>query len=112
MSCEGIWKIEMLGPYGWETVSTAILDNGRFFAASAEHYSIGHYEEDSDTIKVFTRVTQHGKSRAIFGGERKEFDVRMEGAVKSESVILGKVYPSDNDSLDVHLHLTRLQDLD
>jgi hypothetical protein len=101
----------MPGPYGWETVSTAILENGRFFGASAEHYSIGRYEEDGDTIIVFTRLTQHGRSRTIFGVGSEVADVRMEGAARSESDIAGEAYPSEGESFDLNLRLTRPGDL-
>ena len=44
MSVEGIWKVEAMGPYGWEKVATAFLRAGRYLAASVEHYSTGAYE--------------------------------------------------------------------
>ena len=50
MSVEGVWKIEMLGPYGWEAVSTAFVENGRYLGASQDHYTIGHYEVWTETI--------------------------------------------------------------
>ena len=111
MSFDGVWKVEMHGPYGWEAVSTAILENGRFFGASAEHYSIGRYEEDGNAIKVFTRLTQLGRSRTIFGVGSEVIDVRMEGAAKSESDIAGKAYPSEGGSFDLNLRLIRLGDV-
>ena len=111
MSFEGIWKVEMHGPYDWEPVSTAIMENGRFFGASADHYSIGHYEEDGDSIKVTTTITQHGESRTIFGVQREVFDARMEATVNNAGEITGKAYSSDSDSFNVNLRLTRLGDL-
>ena len=111
MSFEGIWKVEMLGPYGWEAVSTAILENGRFFGASADHYSVGRYEEDGDTIKVFIKLTQHGRSRTIFAAPREVIDARLEGAANSAGEIVGKAYPSEGGSFDLNLRLIRLGDL-
>lgn len=43
MSVNGIWKVEMLGPYGWESVSTAFLEDGKYRAASEDHYTVGNY---------------------------------------------------------------------
>ena len=37
MSLNGIWKIEMLGPDGWESVSAAFLEDGNYRAASENH---------------------------------------------------------------------------
>jgi len=112
MSFDGAWKVEMLGPYGWETVSTAFLENGRMLGASADHYSIGRYEEDGDTIKVSSRLTQHGRSRTIFGAPREVVDVRLEGTANSAGEIVGKAYPSEGGSFDLNLRLIRLGDLD
>ena len=63
MNIEGAWKVEMLGPYGWEKVSTAFLQGGRYLAAGADHHSVGSYEDADDTLKVNVRVMQHGESR-------------------------------------------------
>jgi len=30
MSCEGIWEVEMRGPYGWERIATAFMRNGEY----------------------------------------------------------------------------------
>ena len=52
MSVEGVWKIEILGPYGWEAVSTAFVENNRYLGASQDHYTVGHYEVEGNTIQV------------------------------------------------------------
>ena len=44
MSVEGVWKVEVMGPHGWERIATALLKDGRYFGASADHYSTGSYE--------------------------------------------------------------------
>ena len=112
MGFEGIWKVEMLGPYGWENISTAFMVNGRYYGASAEHHSIGNYEEDGDAIKVSTKIVQHGKKRTIFGIENAEsIDIRLEGAMDSEGRISGKSYPSGDDSFFINVRMTRLGDL-
>ena len=112
MSLEGVWKVEMLGPYGWENVSTAFMVNGRYYGASAEHYSSGRYEQDGDTIKVLTTITQHGKKRTLFGMENVEtLDMRIEGSMDSDGRIAGKVYATNDDSFHIHVRFTRLGDL-
>ena len=44
MSMNGIWKVEMLGPYGWESMSTAFLEDGRYLSSSQDHYAVGKYK--------------------------------------------------------------------
>ena len=60
MNVEGIWKVEVLGSYGWEALSTAFIENGRYLSASQDHYTIGHYEVDGDRIKVVAKIHTHG----------------------------------------------------
>jgi hypothetical protein len=112
MNIEGAWKVEMLGPYGWEKVSTAFLQGGRYLAAGADHHSVGSYEDADDTLKVNVRVMQHGESRTIFGETKPMMDLRMVGEIGQGDSVLGKVYPSDNDEFDVRFRMTRLGDID
>ena len=111
MSFEGVWKVEMLGPYGWENLSTAFLEDGRMLGASANHYSIGRYEANGDTINVSTRITQYGEKRTVFGVQRDVFDVRMEVEVNSTGELAGLAYPADNDNFHVNVRRTRLGDM-
>ena len=41
---DGIYKVELLGPYGWERFSTAFIQDGEFRSASAEHFTAGNYQ--------------------------------------------------------------------
>ncbi len=61
MSVDGIWKIEFLQSYGWEAVSTAFLENGRYLAASQDHYTIGRYEVSENNIKIVATIYLHGE---------------------------------------------------
>ena len=67
MGFEGVWKVEMKCPFGWGALETAFLNNGRYLAASADHYSAGSYEVDGDTFTADIQVVQYGKIRKIFG---------------------------------------------
>jgi len=112
MSVEGIWKVEMLSPYGWEQVATAFLRKGRYHAASADHYSIGSYKEGSGALKVEARITQHGKIRTVFGSKKKHVDIQLEGRIKKADEIVGTARPSGGEKFDVSMRLTRLGSLD
>ena len=49
---EGVYKVEMLGPYGWENFSTAFLHDGEFRSASAKHFTDGTYRVDGEKFRV------------------------------------------------------------
>ena len=108
MSVEGVWKVEMLGPYGWETISTAFLKDGRYLAAGADHYTSGSYKEKDDTFKVKALLTQHGKARTIFGGKKKHVDLCVEGRIKKSGKISAVAHPCDDAKFTVRLRLIQL----
>jgi hypothetical protein len=60
---DGIWKVEILGPYGWEAVSTSFLENGRYLGASQDHYTIGQYEVSGDSIRVEAVMYPHSEAQ-------------------------------------------------
>jgi len=37
MSVNGIWKAEIFGPYGWEPMATAFLEDGIYKASGRNH---------------------------------------------------------------------------
>lgn len=112
MSVEGIWKVEMMGPYEWEKLSTAILQNGRYFAASADHYSVGSYEVDGEAFAMDLQVNQHGKLRTFFGEKEKQLSVRFEAKIKKNDKIVGKTIRPGRKKYDLKVRLVRLNDLD
>ena len=68
MSVEGIWKVEMLGPYGWENVSTAFLEDGRYLAASQDHYVTGSYEVNGNRVRVIEHLDTTGRILKLHDG--------------------------------------------
>jgi hypothetical protein len=117
MSVDGVWKVEMLGPYGWENIATAFLQGGRYLAASADHYSIGSYELDGDAFTADIWATQSGKVRSIYGSKKKRVHISMEARIKSGRTkkadkIVGSSLPSVGKDFDVRVRLIRVGDLD
>jgi hypothetical protein len=112
MGVEGVWKVEMMGAYGWENVATAFLKGGRYLAASADHFSTGSYEVVDEVFTADLRVEQYGKVRTIFGKKKKSMRTRIEAKIKKEDKIVGKARASDSDKFDVKTRLIRLSDLD
>ena len=108
MSVEGVWKIEMLSPYGWDAVATAFLQNGQYLGASANHYSIGRYEEDGQTLKAEVRITQHGQVRTVFGSKKEQVDTTIKAEIQTADRIEGTASASGAEKFDVSLRMTRL----
>ena len=84
MTIDGIWKVEIHGPYNKEAFSTAFLKNGRYLGGSVSHYSIGRYKEDGGVFKAKIVITQYGTLRTMFGDKTKRVKVRMEGKVRKK----------------------------
>ena len=86
MSVDGIWKIEMLGPYGWETVATSFLEDGRYLAGSQDHYAIGSYELTGNNIRVTATTTTHGKARTMFGSNDPSMELSFGGEIDGDQI--------------------------
>ncbi|MCP4769259.1 MAG: hypothetical protein GY875_23755 [Gammaproteobacteria bacterium] len=86
MSVDGIWKIEMLGPYGWEAVSTAFLEDGRYLAASQDHYATGSYELTGNNIQVVATTHAHGQIRTMFGASAASVELSFGGEINGDQI--------------------------
>lgn len=82
----GIWQIEVLGAYGWESISTAFLEDGDYKSASEHHYSTGHYEISGSSIIVSAHHVSHGETRTLFGAKNKELDLHFEGEINGDQI--------------------------
>ena len=109
MSTNGIWKVELLGPYGWEPVASAFLEDGKYRAASENHYTLGHYEISGNRIKISTVGVQHGKVRTVFGEKKKEVNLNFEGEIEGDE-IKGQAR-NDRGTYQITFRCTRLADL-
>ena len=86
MSVNGIWKIEMLGAYGWEVVATAFLEDGELKAASQDHYTVGSYDISDNKIKMVMAMISHGGARTLFGDNKEERNLSFEGEVDGDEI--------------------------
>ena len=109
MSLDGIWKVEILGVYDWEALTTAFLHDGRYWAGSADHYTVGSYDVDGD--KVISNVTTvlHGKSRTLFGKNVARHKIRFEGEVSNDTI--KGTATNDEGKFVVQFRATKLADL-
>ena len=90
MSLDGIWVFEVAGVYGWERVSTAFMEKGRYLSGGASMFSHGSYVSNGNKVKIKLQVTQLGKNRTVFGEKRKRFSVVLK-AINDGDKIEGKV---------------------
>ena len=86
MSVNGIWKTEMLGPYGWETVSTAFLEDGRYLASSQDHYAVGSYVVSGSQVKMNVTTYSHGRVRTLFGARNPTMELIFDGEISGDQV--------------------------
>ena len=110
MSVDGIWKVEMLGPYGWESMSTAFLEDGRYLASSQDHYSVGRYELTGDQVKVTASTHSHGQARTMFGAREPLMELSFEGTLSGDQ-ISGQA-EDKKEKYAITFRATRLADLD
>ena len=109
MSVNGIWKIEMLGPYGWDAISTAFMEDGRYLSASQDHYTIGRYQLDEKQIKMTVTNYPHRPDRAMFGVPGVQSGLIFDGQF-SDDQISGQAEDTQA-KYSITFRATRLADL-
>lgn len=112
MSVNGIWKVEAMGPYGWERIATAFLEDGRYLGASVDHFSTGSYEVTDEAFTADLQLNQYGKVRSVFGTKKKHMNTRLEAKIKKEGKIVGKSRLAEGKKFEVKMRLTRLGDIE
>jgi hypothetical protein len=109
MSANGIWKIEMLGPYGWESTATAFMQDGKYQSGSRNHYTVGSYEISGNNIEVSGKYVTHGEARTMFGKQANQMELRYKGVIDGDQ-INGQAF-EDDSSYQVTFRATRLAGL-
>lgn len=109
MNVNGIWKMEILGAYDWEPLSTAFMEDGRYRGASADHYAVGSYVVDGNKVSIDSTVHVHGKIRTVFGKKAIRHDLHIEGTV-AEGRFSGTAKGNDR-AFVVTIRGTRISDL-
>ena len=109
MSVNGIWKVEMLGPYGWEPVSTAFMEDGRYLSASQDHYTVGRYQIDGERIEVTVVNHPHRQDRTMFGAPGAQVELTFDGAITGDQ--LSGQAEDKQAEYSITFRATRLADL-
>lgn len=109
MSLNGIWKLAMLGPYGWEAISTAYLEDGKYRGASRNHYAVGEYTVSGEQLELSVKYVTHGEARTMFGKKAHKMDLEHRGEIRGDE-IHGQTRERDSD-YPITFRVTRLADL-
>ena len=105
---DGIYRVEMLGPYGWELFSTAFLHDGEYRSASAEHFTAGRYEVEDGGFQMEGLLTQYVDYRPLFG--RKDttgLPIQFIGRI-DDKVIEGDARVADGSRHSLRFRLNRM----
>ena len=105
---DGVYKVEMLGPYGWENFSTAFIHDGMFRSASAEHFTAGHYELEDEGFEMEGNMTQYIDHSPLFGRKGvKGLPIKFRGRIL-DGVIDGEARVADGSRHSLRFRFNRL----
>jgi len=112
MSCEGVWSLEIKGPYGWERIATVFMKGGKYLGASASHYSVGCYKEDGDNLEISIATTQYADVRTVFGTKYADkLQITYQCEIKKNK-ITGTGKAKGIKKHEILIRLTRLDSLE
>ncbi len=110
MSIEGIWTVEVYGPFGWDNRGIYILEKGRIVGGDNRQYSVGVYEVTGDQMKAELKVHYYGPPRTVFGEATEQFGAEIEGTWK-DMEISGIVRRPDKPQYDLQIRMTKRLEL-
>ena len=111
MKIDGVWKVEMLGPTGWEARATAFLESGIYRAASPDHYTLGTYSVDGNSVTAKVTAYTYGQLRAMFGIADPRLNISITAEIDAESMTCeGKAIDPDG-LFAAELRMRKLADL-
>lgn len=105
---DGVYRVDMLGPYGWENFSTAFIEDGEFHSASAEHFTAGNYVVDEHGFEMQGNLTQYVDQRPLFGRKNiKDLPITFNGKIQND-MIEGDARLQDRSKHSLRLRLNRM----
>ena len=110
MSIEGIWTVEVYGPFGWDNRGIYVLEKGRLLGGDNRQYTAGVYSLAGDKLKAELSVHYYGPPRTVFGEAREEFAAKIEGTWKDREIV-GMVRRPDKPQFDLQIRLTKRLEL-
>jgi len=108
---DGVYRVDLLGPYGWECFSTAFINGGEFRSASAEHFTAGTYAVRDGGFEMKGNLTQYVENRALFGrNDLKDLPIKFVGAIRDDTID-GEARITDGSRQSLRFRLARLPTL-
>lgn len=105
---DGVYKVDLLGPYGWEPFSTAFIQNGEFRSASSQHFTAGTYEIDDAGFMMEGNLTQYVENRPLFGRKDvKGLPIEFTGSIY-DGIIDGEARVPDGSRDSHRFRLNRM----
>jgi hypothetical protein len=105
---DGIYQVDLLGPYGWERFSTAFIEKGKFNSASAEHFTAGVYTAHGKRFEMDGILTQYVDHRPLFGSTSvRGMPIEFSGAIDN-GVIDGEARAVEDNKYRHRFRLKRL----
>lgn len=107
-SIDGIYRVDMLGPYGWERFSTAFIHDGEFRSASSEHFTSGTYEIEDGGFHMQGNLTQYVDHRPLFGRtDVNGLPIKFSGRI-DDDIIDGEAKVPDGSRHSLRFRLNRM----
>ena len=105
---DGVYKVEILGPYGWEEFSTAFMDAGQFRSASEKHFTSGTYQTKGDSFRMLGKMTQLNRHVTLFGEKGAvDLPIRFDGLI-TDDVVDGEAYAAREGNYKTRFRLHRI----
>ena len=105
---DGVYRVDLLGPFGWESFSTAFVHGGEFRSASAEHFTAGKYSVEDGGFEMEGNLTQYVENRALFGRtDLKGLPIKFNGVIRDD-IIDGEARVADGSRPSLRFRLARL----
>ena len=110
MPLEGIWTMEIYGPFGWDNRGVYIFEGGRIMGGNNRQFTGGTYRLSGDAVEAEITMHYYGPPRTMFGEAREEFTAKLEGRLEGDE-INGTIRRPDRPQFDLQVRLTRRMDL-
>jgi len=112
MKVDGIWRMEIFGLYGWESIGVLVLTDGDVVGGGNHHYAVGSYEQADDQLRITLALNYRDVPRTLFGEARNQFTAIFEGTPSVEdNRFRGSMYRPDKREMSVACRLKRRADL-
>ena len=112
MKVDGIWRMEIFGMYGWESIGILVLSEGHVAGGGNHHYAIGSYTEANHQLSITLSLNYKDVPRTLFGEARHEFTVIFESTYSAEdNRFRGSMHRPDKPQMSVACRLKRRADL-